>query len=233
MFGLRIKLLICLGSLLLILIAVTILANTVLTRYSDRIQELFRNDFESAVACQSMKESIENIDQQVQKRVWGDASADLASVKPMENEFDRQLKIQEGRADLPGEQQATDDLSAVWNQYRSNLPYIFAIDHTDAERKASYEVNLMALSRDVRSSAQKLVEMNMTDMVAGHGKARQMGSAAKFTMHTLLAAAVIVAALIVALSGTFVLRPLRQLTQSAREVAAGNLNLSVPVPFAG
>jgi signal transduction histidine kinase len=229
MFGLRIKLLICLGSLLLILIAVTILANTVLSRYSDRIQDLFRNDFESAVACQSMKEAIENIDQQVQKRVWGDAAVDLASVKPMQDEFDRQLKVQRGRADLPGEEDATNELATLWGQYRSNLPYIFSIDHTNQERIASYEVSIMPLSRDVRASAQKLVEMNMNDMVAGHGKARQMGSAAKFTMHTLLAAAVIVAALIVALSGTFVLRPLRQLTQSAREVAAGNLNLSVPV----
>ncbi len=229
MFGLRIKLLICLGSRLLILIAVTILANTVLSRYSDRIQELFRNDFESAVACQSMKEAIENIDQQVQKRVWGDAAVDSASVKPMQDAFDRQLKVQRGRADLPGEEAATEELAALWNEYRSNLPYIFSVDHSNQERIASYEVTIMPLSRDVRNSAQKLVEMNMNDMVAGHGKAREMGGAAKFTMHTLLAAAVVVAALIVALSGTFVLRPLKQLTQSAREVAAGNLNLSVPV----
>ena len=42
MFGLRFKLLICLGSLLLILITVTLLANHVLGSYSDRIQSLNR-----------------------------------------------------------------------------------------------------------------------------------------------------------------------------------------------
>src|SRR3954464_1545559 len=110
MFGLRIKLLICLGSLLLILITVTLVANSVLDSYSDRIQSLFRNDFESAVACQNMKEAIENINDLVEKRVWGDLSADAASIKPMEDEFDKQLARQLNKADLPGEQDATDDL---------------------------------------------------------------------------------------------------------------------------
>src|SRR4051812_4878452 len=101
MFGLRFKLLICLGSLLLILITVTLLANHVLGSYSDRIQLLFRNDFESAAACQAMKEAIENIDQQVQKRVWGDMSADIASIKPASDDFERQLERQTGKSDLP------------------------------------------------------------------------------------------------------------------------------------
>ena len=48
----------------------------------------------------------------------------------------------------------------------------------------SYLVTLMPLSRQVRDSAQALVDMNMKDMVSGHGKARQMGSAAKYTMHS-------------------------------------------------
>ena len=59
MFGLRLKLLICLGSLLAILITVTLIANSVLSRYSDKMQQLYRNDFESAVACQLMKEAVE------------------------------------------------------------------------------------------------------------------------------------------------------------------------------
>src|SRR5947209_6357640 len=103
MFGLRIKLLICLGSLLVILIAVTLVANTVLSRYSDRVQQLYRNDFESAVACQNMKEAIENIDLIVQKHVWGDVTATLASAEPMEAEFEKQLTLQSSKADLPSE----------------------------------------------------------------------------------------------------------------------------------
>src|SRR4051794_33519183 len=116
MFGLRIKLLICLGSLLLILITVTLVANSVLNSYSERVQQLYRNDFESAMACQSMKEAIENIDLKVQNRVWGDRLADELSVRPMEDEFEKQLARQNGKADLPGEQQATDELRSLWQR---------------------------------------------------------------------------------------------------------------------
>ena len=122
MFGLRIKLLISLGSLLLILIAVTLVANHVLSSYSDQIQQLFRNDFESATACQAMKEAVENIDLKVQSRVWGDASVNLNSVQPMIEEFDRQWDIQSKRADLPHELDATMELKRLWQEYRSNLP---------------------------------------------------------------------------------------------------------------
>jgi signal transduction histidine kinase len=229
MFGLRFKLLICLGSLLLILITVTLLANHVLASYSDRIQSLFRNDFESTAACQAMKEAIEHIDQQVQKRVWGDLSADLASVKPAQDEFDRQLDLQTGRSDLPGEKQATDELRDLWQSYRANLPYIFSLDHTDQDRRNSYLVTLMPLSQQVTDAAQKLVKMNMDDMISGHGKAKQMGAASRYTMHTLLIAGACVALLVMALSGSVVLSPLKQLTHSAREIAGGKLDLSVPV----
>src|SRR3954468_753386 len=165
MFGLRIKLLICLGSLLLILITVTLVANSVLDSYSDRIQSLFRNDFESAVACQNMKEAIENIDHQVQKRVWGDLSADAASIKTAQDVFDRELARQTNKADLPGEQEATNELRNLWQSYRVNLPYVFSLDRTSQNRRDSYEITLMPLSRNVRDAAQKLVQMNMTDMV--------------------------------------------------------------------
>jgi len=229
MFGLRIKLLICLGSLLAILITVTLVANSVLSRYSDRVQQLYRNDFESAVACQSMKEAIENIDLAVQKRVWGDVSATLWSVEPMEGEFEKQLAVQRSKADLPGEESATDDLRALWQKYSANLPYVFAVDRTDSERRDSYMVSLLPLSENVRGAAQKLVDMNMADMVSGHGKARQMSAGAKYAMHSMIVAGVCVAMVIVALSGTLVLRPLQQLTESARKIAAGELDLSVPV----
>jgi signal transduction histidine kinase/HAMP domain-containing protein len=229
MFGLRFKLLICLGSLLGILITVTLVANSVLSRYSERMQSLLRNDFESAVACQNMKEAIEDIDLQVQKRVWGDVSADVNSIRPMEDDFEKQLEIQSGKADLPGEQEATDELRALWQKYKANLPYVFAVEHTDRERRDSYLVSLLPMSRDVRDSAQKLLDMNMSEVASGHGRARQMSAASKYAMHSLLVAGICVSMVIVALSGTLVLRPLRQLTDSAREIAGGNLELSVPV----
>ena len=176
-----------------------------------------------------MKEAIENIDQQVQARVWGDVSVDLASVQPMEAEFEHQLDLQSGKADLPGEREATDELRALWQKYKANLPYVFAIERTDPERENSYRMSLMPRSMAVRDSAQKLLDQNMAEMVSGHGKARQMSAAAKYAMHSMLAAGVCVAMIVVALSGTLVLRPLQNLTQSAREIASGNLDLSVPV----
>src|SRR5205085_5186626 len=117
----------------------------------------------SAVACQAMKEAIENIDQQVVNRVWGDRSADLASVEPVIREFDKQLGVQIQKSDLVGESEATNRLRDLWQKYRVNLPYIFSLDHTDVDRRNSYLVTVQPLKRDVLEAAQRLVEMNMND----------------------------------------------------------------------
>src|SRR5262245_29881326 len=121
MFGLRFKLLICLGSLLLILITVTLLANSVLGSYSDRIQQMFKNDFESALACQYMIEAVENIDLIVSGREWGDRTKEINSIEPMVADFEKWLSVQATKADLEGEKQATEDLRALWKAYKENL----------------------------------------------------------------------------------------------------------------
>jgi hypothetical protein len=59
MIGLRTKLLAGLAGLLGILIASIFVANSLLVRYSDSIQHLFHDDYDSAADCQAMKEALE------------------------------------------------------------------------------------------------------------------------------------------------------------------------------
>ena len=83
----------------------------------------------------------------------------------------------------------------------------------------------------VRDAAETLIKMNMSDMISGHGKAgKQATGAAKLAMHSMMIAGALRRG-----PGDFAVghagasAHLQQLTASAREIASGKLDLSVPV----
>src|SRR6185437_5505041 len=118
MFGLRMKLLAGLAGLLAILIAVTLLANSVLSRYSQSVEDLFAQDYDSAAYCQSMKEALERLTRRADALAWDvplsaatsttTSSADIAT-------FNQKLALQSKIANLPGEPAATARLAGAWD----------------------------------------------------------------------------------------------------------------------
>src|SRR3954462_1508185 len=101
MLSLRTKLLAGLASLMAILIAVTLVSNSIISHYGKSIQNLFHDDYESATACQAMKESVENLTHLAEARIWNNVSVDTTQTASDINEFNRQLAIQSNIADVP------------------------------------------------------------------------------------------------------------------------------------
>src|SRR5262249_39738223 len=119
MFSLRMKLLAGLGSLLAILITVTLVGNSVLARYSNSIQQLFVEDYDSVAASTAMKESLERMLERAQTRAF--ESTDSAALAGDANiaAFEQQLQAQSRIADVPGEREATERLTDAWRRFRS------------------------------------------------------------------------------------------------------------------
>src|SRR3989442_821076 len=114
MLRLRGKLLAGLGGLLVTLVAVCLLCNLIVRRYARRIETLLDQDYQSAVACQSMKESLEGLLDLAQRRVANDTSATSEEVEAVENDFNRSLAKQASVIDAPGEPEATERLTRLW-----------------------------------------------------------------------------------------------------------------------
>src|SRR6476660_4597608 len=114
MLRLRGKVLAGLGGILATLLAVCLLCNLVVRRYSARIELLLDQDYQSAVACQSMKESLEGLLDLARRSVLNDEPVTEQQAQQAVDDFNRSLSRQMAATDAPGEQQATAKLADMW-----------------------------------------------------------------------------------------------------------------------
>jgi signal transduction histidine kinase len=99
----------------------------------------------------------------------------------------------------------------------------------EAESRAFYLKTLLPHARQLKAGAQRIIDMNLQNMVSVDGQVQRSAVGAKRAMYALLVAGVVLAVAFVGLISRSILRPLRTLTRSAREIEQGNLDLVVPV----
>ena len=228
MLGLRFKILFGLGGLLAILIAVSLLGETVLDRYSAAMQRSFREDYDSVAVCQRMKQTIEQLNSAIEDSLYGTTHA-YHQTRELEQNFEQNLELQRRDATLAGEKEATDRLASWWEQYRSG--YRSALDSaaTPSSRQQIYSTRIYPLSREIETAAQTLIDMNMESVLSVHGKVSAMAARANNVMRWLSISGLALAIVFAAMIGRFVLAPLKLLTASVQQIERGNLNLAVPV----
>jgi PAS domain S-box-containing protein len=187
----------------------------------------FKEDYGSALFCERMKKIVEQIDTTVKKslREPGARAPELAGAR---SAFDRELANQRGEATLEGEKEATGDLARLWSDYEGLLPSVTDPSVDLAGRQAAFDNGLYPRSLAVRGAAQKIIDMNMQSMLSVHAEVIDMGSRVIWAVRTLMISAGALAVVFAALIGRFILRPVRLLTQTVREIERGNLELTVP-----
>ncbi len=73
MISLRHKLWIGFGTLLLILLAVSLLTAVVLTRYSHALERVFRENYDSVTYCDQMKDAMDQLNLRALLLIWNPA----------------------------------------------------------------------------------------------------------------------------------------------------------------
>ena len=227
MTSLRGRLWIGFGGLLLILVIVSTLSVVVLTRYSHALQQVFRENYESAVYCDGMKDSIDRLDVAAQRTAFNAPAVPSLDVAAETAQFDENLRRQLRNCTLPGEQQATQELAEQWKRYQEEFRRLETA--RPALRADVYRLQLLPLFQQLKLMAQRVADMNMANMVSVDGQARGALIGVRNAMLVLVSVGTLLAALVVAAVGTTIVRPLRLLSNYAREIGAGNLDLTVEV----
>ena len=227
MTSLRGKLWFGFGGLLLILVIVSTLSVVVLTRYSHALQRVFRENYDSAVYCDAMKDALDRIDVASQRRVWGASSADHDDAATDRARFADNLRRQLQNCTLPGELELSQQLAVQWDAFERAIGQFAAAPH---EAQANlYSQQLLPRYQRLKQAAQQVADMNMANMISVDGQARRTLIGVRNAMIVLVSAGTLVAAILVGAVGATILRPLKALTQSAREIGVGNLDLRVDV----
>jgi two-component system, NtrC family, sensor histidine kinase KinB len=227
MRSLRHRLWLGFGGLLAVLIGVSVLSLIVLTRYSRILERVFRENYDSVLYCEAMKESLDQLNNRAQQIIWQDAQSPPIDVAAYKNIFSRNLHGELGNITLPGEGDLAHQLSDLWNGYQSKYA---EFDPTPAAaRQGLYRADLLPLYQSMKQVAQQISDMNMSNMVSVDGQVKRTLADVQNALMLLVVTGTLVAFGVVSAASAAILRPLMALTRSARQVESGNLDLHVAV----
>lgn len=229
MFGLRTKILVGFGGLVLILLAVSLMGETVLNRYAATMGRTFNEDFQSVSVLEDMSGAVDRIDTSLQQHFWRGMDLKVSQLDGWRDYIERRLSSQRKAATLPGEKESTERLTQLWQQYRNLYPRLLDPSVPEEQRQADYARIGLPKAMEVQVATHDLIAMNMRSMLSAHGSVSGTADRARWAMHMLTVSGVGLALLYALLIGRFILRPVRILTDSVRQIEQGNLDLTVPV----
>jgi signal transduction histidine kinase len=230
--SLKTKLLIGFCGLLGILLTVGLMSIRTSNDFSTSIERILRENYDSVVACYTMKGAIEHLDRIAMTSLWethGNTPPDNAQTDIQSNihTFSKNLFFQEHNVTVPGEQALTDQLAAQWETYHAEFENLLRLPDSEMTRLDFFRHHLLICSDQIRDTAQKIMDLNLNNMVAVDGQTRLRAMETKRTMILLVLSGVVLALVFIALIWPAIFRPIAGLTRSVNEIQQGNLDLVV------
>jgi two-component system, NtrC family, sensor histidine kinase KinB len=226
--SLRQKLALGFGGLLVIIAAIGIHNITRIIALGQSIDVILRENYRSVVACQEMKEALERMDSGAVFVLLGAEQKGNDQIAQNDARFEKVLQVELGNITLRGEGEKAERLKQLFGQFRSDIKVMSnpAVGR-EARRKAYFDELLPQFQR-MKGTADDILRMNQENMVAMDARARRQALSVRGQMYMMLLAATVIAAGFLFLTGKWILRPITRLTNSAKEIQKGNLDLVLP-----
>lgn len=227
MLGIRQKLSLGFGGLLVVILIIGFQSIVLLTQLGDSIDVILQENYRSVIACQDMKEALERIDSGILFILLGYEQQGSVLVNQNTVVFRTALKVELNNITLPGEGDKVERLKQLFEQYVAALEDAKKSSLGEDLRRETYFSRLLPLFEQIKAGDDEILRMNQQNMSDANQHARQTAAAARRRMIMLLMIGVGVAAGFILLIGKWILRPIARLTASADEIKSGNLDLVV------
>jgi NtrC-family two-component system sensor histidine kinase KinB len=229
MLSLRGKLVLGFGGLLALLTLVGVQSTIWISRLGGSIDVILRENYDSVVACQDMKEALDRMDSGALFALAGDAQRGRQLAAANAPLFAKALDVELRNITLPGEGPAAFRIRDLYASYPPLLAQALDAERPLAARRAVYFERLLPLFQQIKLAADQVQQMNQSAMVRANARARGLAALASRRMLMLLLLGAALAVGFVLFLSRAILLPLSRLKQSVREVEHGNLDLVVPV----
>ena len=226
--SLRQKLALGFGGLLVVIAAIGIHSITRITALGQSIDVILRENYRSVVACQEMKEALERMDSGAVFVLLGAEQKGNDQIAQNDARFEKALQVEVGNITLPGEGEKAKRLQQLFGQFRTDIQVMGNPAFGREARRKAYFDDLLPLFQRMKDTADDILRMNQENMVAMDARARRQAQSVRGQMYMMLLAATIVAAGFLFFTGKWILRPITRLTNSAKEIQKGNLDLVLP-----
>ena len=227
MIGLREKLSLGFGGLLVIILIIGGESIVQLGELGQSIDVILRENYRSVVACQEMKEALERMDSGILFVLMGYGEEGGKLIRTNEERFEKALAIELGNITLPGEGEKAAVLKSLFVGYREALHRIQAMPPTAQQSRDAYFRELLPLFLKSKDTADDILRMNQDNMNDANEKARKQAAFSRQRMYIFLSFGFVIATVFIFFTERWILRPIRMLIRSAEEIREGNLDLVV------
>jgi two-component system, NtrC family, sensor histidine kinase KinB len=227
MFSLWHKLGLGFGGLLLILVLTGGYSIRQITQLGPSIDVILRENYQSVIACQQMKEALERLDSGILFILSGDPDQGRQLIQKNQPHFQAALDAELKNITLPGEGPEAKKLKQIFKEYQKNLPSFQQTNLDIKTKRTIYFNTMLPLFQKIKDTADVILQMNQENMVVANARARTRAKEARDRMFMLVVCGAILAVGFIGVMGRWIRYPLQRLTTSAREVAKGNLDLMV------
>lgn len=226
---LRTKLLLGLTPLLAIMIGLGVWAVARFDDLGQGIDVVLRENYESVIAAQGIKEALERMDSAAQFALNGQDERGRIQFRENQPAFQRNLEKEQKNVTLEGEQELTDRLTSNYARYIKETESFHAIPPDQAPAKSIYYYNhLYKTFLEIKNDADRVLEINQSNMRVQNRRAHDAAARSKRVMIMALLASAAVATLIAVVMSRSILEPIRAVTNAARGMTQGNLDQVVP-----
>jgi signal transduction histidine kinase len=198
-----------------------------LSRLGVSIDVILRENYQSVIASQQMKEALERVDSGVLFVLLGHAQEGEALVRDHEAAFEKALQVELNNITLPAEGEKAAQARDLFRQYQAGLKEIVDAGSSVEARKQLYFERLLPLFGGIKDTADSILQMNQQNMSEANDQARRSAANARRQMYVLLIAGIALAVVFIFFTRKWVLRPIHRLIRSADEIRRGNLDLVV------
>jgi len=228
---LRIKLLVGLAPLLAIMVGLGTWAVATLDHLGGRIDVILRENYQSVLAAEGMKEALERMDSAAQFAINGQEDRATRQYRVNLPLFRKNLEKEQRNVTLieQGEQILSDRLTETFTRYINASEQFYKIAAEGKEARSQfYFSKLYPIFLDLKNDADKVLEINQANMISEDRKARDAAANSRRVMVIALLGSALLATTLALLLSRSILEPITAVTRAARAVAQGDLDQVVP-----
>jgi two-component system, NtrC family, sensor histidine kinase KinB len=198
---------------------------------------ILRENYRSVIYMERLKEALERIDssfsfalagkEELAKKQFDDQWGKTRPPGP----FLENLNLEAVNITVPGEGELVDQLKRLTDDYQSRGEQFFSRKSADPARRGDYfnDEGLLDTFKKIKDTADTILRLNQDTMEQSSRAARRTARNSLIGFGAGLGATALLAAWLARRTLHAILQPIREVTQSARAIGAGNLDQVVPV----
>ncbi|NTV08184.1 MAG: HAMP domain-containing protein, partial [Chlorobium limicola] len=223
--GIRQKLLLGLGGMLVIVATISLLTIRQIDELGSSLAIVLKQNYVSVVACRDMKDALEGVDRMVAESFTGNREGVAGQLAEQQSKFNHALDSELHNITLPGEQERADRIKSLSKTYFETLEQVTGSTLSEKARMQLYSARLVPLMQEIKAIALDILEMNQANMISEKNATRSLSVSARWRVFAIGMTSVVVAAFLGYQIHRGVLNPLQSLIETTEEIRQGNLDV--------